>query len=87
MEWISKISLNRCTHVIFGFAILDPNTNEIAAYDSGNDLESNEPGGGKGAYKRFTGLKNKNPALKTLISIGGINEGSQKYSKATFQIY
>jgi len=65
--------------------MLDQCTNEIAAYDPWNDLESNEPGGGKGAFKRFTGLKSKNPTLKTLISIGGINEGSEKYSKAISQ--
>lgn len=34
------------------------------------------------AYSRFTtGLKEKNSALKTLIAIGGWNEGSEKYSK------
>ena len=64
--------------------MLDQYTNEIAAYDPWNDLESNE-GGNKGAFKRFTGLKSKNPTLKTLISIGGINEGSEKYSKAISQ--
>lgn len=31
-------------------------------------------------YKKFTGLKSKNPHLKTLLAIGGWNEGSVKYS-------
>lgn len=47
------------------------------ALDAWNDLED---GGGKGAYKRFNNLKQRNPNLKTLIAIGGWNEGSSKYS-------
>lgn len=67
-----------CTHLSYGFAGLDPNTSHIYALDPWNDLED---GGGKGAYKRFNALKSQNPELKTFISIGGWNEGSEKYSK------
>ena len=31
-------------------------------------------------YKRFNNLKNTNPTLKTLFSVGGWNFGSQKFS-------
>lgn len=41
------------------------------------DLEENF---GLGNYKRLNDLKKKNPDLKTLIAIGGWNEGSTKYS-------
>lgn len=44
-------------------------------------MSKDEPGGGLDAYARFTkGLKEKNPYVKTLIAIGGWNEGSKKYS-------
>lgn len=32
-------------------------------------------------YKRFNGLRNENPHLKTMIAIGGWDDGSVKYSK------
>lgn len=66
-----------CTHVIYAFATLGSDST-IQSADPSNDLEEN---GGKGAYKRFVGLKEKNPALKALISIGGWQDGSQKYSQ------
>jgi len=36
-----------------------------------------------GAMRRFTNLKMQNPKLKTLLAIGGWNEGSEKYSKVS----
>ena len=61
-----------CTHLVFGFAGLDPELYTIKALDPYNELEENW---GKGAYKRFTNLKNVNPNLVTLLAIGGWNEG------------
>lgn len=52
--------------------------NVIKPLDPWNDLEDNY---GKGAMRRFTNLKRQNPDLKTLVAIGGWNEGSIKYSK------
>lgn len=51
---------------------------EVRVLDSWNDLEEDY---GKGAFKRFVNLKQRNPKVKTLIAIGGWNEGSEKYSK------
>ena len=34
----------------------------------------------KEMYKRFNNLKNTNPTLKTLLSVGGWKFGSQKFS-------
>jgi chitinase len=69
-----------CTHLIFGFAALSIETWEIEAFDPWNDLDPEE-GGGKGAYRRFNELRNKNPALTTILAIGGWNAGSANYSE------
>jgi len=66
-----------CTHIIYGFTGLGAD-NRIMVLDPYNDLEENW---GRGAMKRFTGLKKINPNLKALIAIGGWNEGSAKYSQ------
>ena len=57
---------------------LDENTYTIQSLDPFNDLYDNW---GKGAFQRFTGLKVINPQLKTLLAIGGWNEGATKYSQ------
>ena len=67
-----------CTHLVFGFAGLDAQNFTIQSLDPFNDLEENW---GKGAFKRFTGLKKVNPQLKALLAIGGWNEGCTKYSE------
>ncbi|KAF0292013.1 putative chitinase 2 [Amphibalanus amphitrite] len=66
-----------CTHGIYGFAGLDPNTNQIKSLDPWNDLYDNY---GKGGFIRFTNLKKLNPNFKAILAIGGWNEGSEKYS-------
>nr|AQZ26771.1 chitinase 3 [Tigriopus japonicus] len=67
-----------CTHVVFGFAGLHPSEYTIMSLDPYNDFYDNW---GKGAYDRFTNLKLINPNLKTLLAIGGWNEGASKYSE------
>lgn len=67
-----------CTHILYAFAGLQESTGTIVSLDPYNDLYDNY---GKGAYIRFTSLKRINPDLKTLLSIGGWNEGSRKYSQ------
>eukprot|EP00095_Tigriopus_kingsejongensis_P010971 maker-scaffold270_size230592-snap-gene-1.18 protein:Tk10971 transcript:maker-scaffold270_size230592-snap-gene-1.18-mRNA-1 annotation:"hypothetical protein DAPPUDRAFT_232075" len=66
-----------CTHIIFTFAGLHPEKHTIMSLDPYNDFYDNW---GLGAYDRFTALKRINPNLKTLLAIGGWNEGSTKYS-------
>lgn len=71
-----------CSHLVFGFAGLDEKSFKIKSLDPFNDLYSDW---GKGAFQRFTGLKAHNPHLKTLLAIGGWNEGATKYSQMVAQ--
>ena len=71
-----KLIIWNNSHLIYAFAGLG-NDNRIRPLDPYNDLKENY---GKGAYLRFNALKNINKNLKTLIAIGGWNEGSIKYS-------
>jgi len=64
------------SHLIYAFAGLGHDY-KIRALDPYNDLKENY---GKGAFLKFTSLKNLNKNLKTLIAIGGWNEGSIRYS-------
>jgi len=73
VRWIDPFL---CTHVIYGIAGLLESNNTIQCLDPKMDCPS--WGGG---YLAFTQLKKINPTLKTILAIGGWNEGSVKYSK------
>lgn len=73
---VENIDPSICTHAVYGFAGLNTN-NTIAVLDPYNDLCDNY---GKCGYNKFTGLKDQNAALLTLLGVGGWNEGSTKYS-------
>jgi len=74
---VEDIDPTICTHIIYGFIGLGTD-NRIRVLDPYNDLEEDW---GKGAMKRFTGLKSRNPNLKALVAIGGWGEGSASYSQ------
>lgn len=59
-----------CTHIIYAFAGLSSKY-ELKPFDSYNDIN-------QGGYRKFTGLKDYNKQLKTLIAVGGWNEGSAR---------
>lgn len=73
---VEEIDPFLCSHIVYGFTGLGSD-NRIRPLDPYNDLKDNW---GKGAIERFTGLKQTNKKLKTLVAIGGWNEGSIKYS-------
>ncbi|KAJ2944906.1 hypothetical protein O0L34_g1798 [Tuta absoluta] len=65
-----------CTHLIYTFAGID-NQGNVISLDSYLDLPENW---GRDNFGKFNALKQKNPKLKTLLAVGGWNEGSAKYS-------
>lgn len=70
---IEDINTNLCTHIIYAFASLNETNNVIVPSDPSLDID-------QGGYSKFVGLKERNPDLKALLSIGGWNDGSRKYS-------
>ncbi|XP_070161615.1 uncharacterized protein [Polyergus mexicanus] len=61
-----------CTHLIYAFGGFTKD-NALKPFDKYQDIE-------KGGYAKFTGLKTYNKNLKTLLAIGGWNEGSSRFS-------
>lgn len=59
-----------CTHIIYAFAGISSKY-ELRPFDSYNDIT-------QGGYRKFTSLKDYNKQLKTLIAVGGWNEGSAR---------
>merc|ERR1712106_317938 len=62
-----------CTHLIYAFGGLGKD-DKIVPFDKYQDIE-------KGGYGRFAALKTYNRDLKTMLAIGGWNEGSRKFSR------
>lgn len=62
-----------CTHVVYGFAVLDGATLTIKSHDSWADIDNN-------FYSRVTALRKK--GIRVLIGIGGWNDSlGDKYSR------
>nr|QAX32943.1 midgut-specific chitinase [Diabrotica virgifera virgifera] len=72
---VRNIDPSLCTHINFAFIGLYADAS-IHILDS---WESNDPGGYQG-FKNLVALKETNPNLKVIISMGGWNEASQNYS-------
>ncbi|XP_069678524.1 acidic mammalian chitinase-like [Periplaneta americana] len=70
---IEHINPHLCTHVIYTFVGIT-SAGGIRILDDWNEI-------GKGGFRRFNELRNQNPSLKTLVAIGGWNEGSTTYSQ------
>lgn len=71
---IDDIPGDLCTHVIYSFIGLDPKSYSLKILDQKYDLEN------KG-FEKFVALKKKFPHLKTLVSMGGWDEGGKQYSE------
>ncbi|KAK3908023.1 Chitinase-like protein Idgf4 [Frankliniella fusca] len=59
-------SLSLCTHLVYGYAVVDGNTNRLTPMDDYVDLDTN-----KGYYRLITSLKARHPGLRVLLSVGG----------------
>ncbi|XP_076345267.1 uncharacterized protein LOC143244460 isoform X2 [Tachypleus tridentatus] len=68
-----NINPHLCTHLIYAFAGFGKDY-ELKPSDWYNDIE-------QGNYRKFVGMKKYNRDLKTMIAIGGWNEGSKRFSK------
>ena len=67
------IQSDLCTHIVYGFAVLDPNSLTIRAHDSWADFDNK-------FYEQVTAYKSKNK--KVLLALGGWNDSKGgKYSK------
>jgi len=73
---ISYIQPKLCTHLIYTFVGISTE-GDVRVLDSWQDLPDNW---GKDGFGRFNKLREQSPETKTLIAIGGWNEGSVKFS-------
>lgn len=55
-----------CTHLIYGYAGIDPATNKLKSLNEALDLDQ-----GKGHFRQITLLKRRYPGLKVLLGVGG----------------
>ncbi|XP_025089813.1 probable chitinase 10 [Pomacea canaliculata] len=65
-----------CTHYIYAFSAFDEN-NRIRAFEWNDESQP----WAIGMYEQFNQLKLKNPALKTLLAVGGWNVGSGPFTQ------
>ncbi|XKL60517.1 hypothetical protein PGB90_007574 [Kerria lacca] len=70
---VNDIEPDLCTHIIYAFAVLDPNSLVIKPHDSWADIDNQ-------FYEKVVSLKKRN--IKILLAIGGWNDSAgSKYSR------
>lgn len=86
---IDDINTNLCTHGFYAFADMDPDTFLVKPYDPWYDLAEGDSTQGynctvggcfHNGYRKFVALGEANPNFVPMLSIGGWNSGSEKYS-------
>lgn len=60
-------ALSTCTHLVYGFAVIDGGSYKLVPLDEYQELDS-----GKGYYRTVTSLKKRYPGLNILLSVGGL---------------
>ncbi|XP_058838289.1 acidic mammalian chitinase-like [Topomyia yanbarensis] len=71
---IEDISTNLCTHIVYRYVALDPNTYTVRHADSWSDINLQ-------GFKRFVALKQTKSTLKLLLEVGSRSESSAPYSR------
>ncbi|CAI5495010.1 unnamed protein product [Closterium sp. Naga37s-1] len=72
----SAVPAAKLTHVFYAFASIDPTTYKVVPFNPAVDVT-------QGLYLRFnSALKTANPAIKTLLSIGGYSAGTTVFANA-----
>ncbi|XP_013168690.1 PREDICTED: probable chitinase 2 [Papilio xuthus] len=74
---VENIEPNLCTHLVYSFVGINTQ-GTVISLDPYLDLPDNW---GRDNFAKFNALKNGRPNLKTLLAVGGWNEGSAKYSR------
>ncbi|KAJ2938714.1 hypothetical protein O0L34_g3324 [Tuta absoluta] len=73
---VEDVNTDICTHVIYTFVGIWAD-GFVISLDPWLDLADD---GGRDNFRKFTALKERNPDLKTILAVGGWNEGSANYS-------
>ncbi|KAI9560101.1 hypothetical protein GHT06_014111 [Daphnia sinensis] len=72
----ADIDVDLCTHILYGFATLDPNQLTMRVFDSWSDTDEYGPK----LYAKVVALKSR--GIKVLIALGGWNDSlGNKYSR------
>jgi GH18 family chitinase len=56
-----------CTHLVYGFAVIDGGNYKLVPLDVYQELDS-----GRGYYRAVTSIKKRYPGLNMLLSVGGL---------------
>ncbi|CAG4968580.1 unnamed protein product [Parnassius apollo] len=74
---VDHIDTNLCTHLVYSFVGINTE-GTVKSLDPYLDLPDNW---GRNNFGKFNSLKIGKPNLKTILAVGGWNEGSQKFSR------
>merc|ERR1719309_557665 len=92
---VDDIDPQLCTHIYYGFSNIDNQTWEMYPYDPWYDLNVDMDADygcvpdplncNFDSYRRFVALKEQNPSLTVMLSVGGWNAGSGGFSMMASQ--
>jgi len=78
---IDKIPAQLYTHLIYGYASVDPDSAQIISTNPSIDLPPYQQSNGQDGYRRFNRLKAENPQMKTFLCVGGPEHPEEYFSR------